>query len=73
LVSNTKNSSIVHTTIPSNRLEVTAHKAYEEYPMSQMNRCGSDPSSDAQLTDKPTHELDLGDNVEGRNERNEWP
>ena len=44
MVSGTKNSSIVQ--IPFNRLplEVTVHKAYEEYPMSQMNRCGSIPA-----------------------------
>jgi hypothetical protein len=59
--SGTKNSSI-H--IPSNRVEVTVHKAYEEYSMSQMNRSVSYPSSDAQLADKPPHaELGLDDNV----------
>ena len=62
MVSGTKNSSIVHT-IPPNQLEVTVHKAYEEYPMSQMNRCGSLPSSDAQVADKPPHELGLDDDV----------
>lgn len=62
IVSSTaKNSSIVH--IPSNRLEVTVHKAYEEYPMSPMN---SYPSSDARLADKPARELGSDDNVEGR-------
>jgi hypothetical protein len=49
-------------------LEVTVDKAYEEYPMSQMNRCGSYPS-DAQLADKRPYELGLDDNVEGRDEK----
>jgi|HubBroStandDraft_1064217.scaffolds.fasta_scaffold423140_2 hypothetical protein len=63
MVSGIKNPSIVQ--IPSNRVpvEVTVHKAYEEYPMSQMNRSGSYPSSDAQLADKPPRELGLDDNV----------
>ena len=63
MVSGIKNSSIVQ--MPSNRLpvEVTVHKAYEEYPMSQMNRSGSYPSSDAQQADKPPRELGLDDNV----------
>lgn len=55
--------------MPSNRVEVTVHKAYEEYPLSQMNGCGSYPSSDPQLAEKPPHELDLEDNVEGRDEK----
>jgi hypothetical protein len=50
-------------------LEGTVHEAYEEYPMSQMNRCGSYPSSDAQLADKPMHELDLNDIAERHNEK----
>jgi hypothetical protein len=62
--SGAKNSAIVH--IPTNRLEVTVHKDYEEYSMSQMNRY---PSSDAQLFDKTPHELGLDDNVEGRDEK----
>jgi hypothetical protein len=49
-------------------LDVTVHKAYEEYPTSQMNSCGSNPSSDAQLADKP-HELGLDDDVYGRDEK----
>jgi len=56
----TKKPSVVH--IPSNRLEVTVHRAYEEYSMSQMNGCDSYPSSDAQLADKSPHELD--DNID---------
>ena len=41
LVSHSKVSSVVH--IPSNRLEVTVHRAYhEEYSMSQTNHNGSD-------------------------------
>jgi hypothetical protein len=47
-------------------LEVTVHKAYEEYPMSQMNHY---PSSDAQLSDKPPDEHGSDDNVEGRDEK----
>jgi hypothetical protein len=47
-------------------LEVLVHKAYEGYPMSQMNRYSS---SDAQLSDKPPHEHGLDDNVEGRDEK----
>ena len=65
----TKESSLVH--MPSNRLEVTVHRAFHgEYPhpMSQTNHYGSYLSSDAQLTDKP-HELGLGDNVEARDEK----
>ena len=48
LVSSAKDSSIVH--IPGNRLEVSVHKAYEEYPMSTLN-------------DKPPRELGSDDNV----------
>jgi len=45
LVSRTKDSSVIH--IPSNRLEVTVHSAYhEEYPMSETNHYGSNPSSE---------------------------
>jgi hypothetical protein len=61
MVSNNKDSSIVH--IASNRLEVSVHKAYEEYPMAPMNSSGSYPSSDAQLADKPRRELGLHDDV----------
>ena len=61
MVSNIKDPSIVH--IPSNRLEVSVHKAYEEYPMSAVNLSDSYPSSDAQLADKPRHELGLSDDV----------
>jgi hypothetical protein len=43
--------------MPSNRLGVAVHTAYEEYPMSQMNHCGP-------YTDKP-RELDIDDKVEG--------
>jgi hypothetical protein len=50
-------------------LEVTVHKAHEEYSMSQLNRYGSHPSSDTQLADKPPHELDLDDNIDGRDEK----
>jgi hypothetical protein len=38
--------------MPSNRLEVTVHTAYEEYPMSQID-------------DKP-HKINFDDDVEGR-------
>ena len=51
LVSKTKNPSVVR--IPSDRLEVAVHKAYEEYPMSQMNRNDSYPDK--------TRELDIDD------------
>ncbi len=61
--SNNKDTSIVH--IPSNRLEVTVHKAYDEYPMSQANHYGSYRSSDTQLPDN-SHELGSDENVEGR-------
>jgi hypothetical protein len=61
-LSNNKDTSIVH--IPSNRLEVTVHKAYDEYPMSQTNHYGSYPSSDTQLPNK-SHELGSDENVEG--------
>lgn len=62
MVSGTNESSIVH--IPSNRLEVTVHKAYEEYPMSDINRYGSHTSSDAQLANKPPRAgLGVDDNV----------
>ena len=64
MVSSPKNSCIVQ--IPSNRLEVpvTVHESHEDYQMSQMNRCGSHPSSDdGQLADKPRHELGSDDNV----------
>jgi hypothetical protein len=61
VASSTTKNSPVH--IPSNRLEVKVHRAYEEYPMAQMNRCGSYPSSDTQLADKPLQELVLEDNV----------
>jgi hypothetical protein len=64
--SSAKDSTVVH--IPSDRLEVTVHKAYEEYPMSHMDTHGSYPS-DAHLADKPSHELGLDDNVEGRGEK----
>ena len=56
----TTKDSIVHIPISSNRMEVTVHKAYEEYPMSKMS---SHPSSDAQLADKPPHGLGSDDNV----------
>ncbi len=36
--------------------------------MSQTDHYGSYPSSDAQLADRP-HEIDLGDNVEGHDEK----
>ena len=42
VVSSTKKSSVVH--VPSNRLEETVHKVHEEFPLSQMNRCGSIPA-----------------------------
>ncbi|KAN0112031.1 hypothetical protein V8E52_007948 [Russula decolorans] len=55
LVSKTKNPSVVR--IPPNQLEVSVHTAYEEYPMSQMERCGPNPN-------KP-RELDIDDKSEG--------
>ncbi|KAF8492837.1 hypothetical protein F5888DRAFT_880217 [Russula emetica] len=67
VVSSTAKGSPIH--IPPNRLEVAVHRAYDEYPMSQMNNCGSYPSSDTQLADKPPHELCLDDNVEGGDEK----
>lgn len=66
-VSNNKMPSIVH--IPSNRVEVTVHRAFEEYPMSPMNGSDSYPSSNAQLADKLPHDLDLEDNIEDRDEK----
>ena len=57
--SRTKNPSVVR--IPSNRLEVSVHTAYEEYPMSSMKHCGPTP-------DKP-RELDIDDKVEGCEEK----
>jgi hypothetical protein len=67
LVSHTKDSSVVH--MPSNRLEVRAHRAYHgEYPMSQTNHYGSYPGPDAQETDN-SHELGSDGNVEGRDEK----
>jgi hypothetical protein len=52
-------------------LEVTVHNAYEKYPMSQTNRCGSYPtgSSDAQLAFGSPQELGLDDNIQGRDEK----
>ena len=64
--SSTKNSAAV-VNIPSNRLEVTVHKAYDEYPMSPISRY---PSSEAQA-DKPPHDLDLEVNAEGRDDSEE--
>lgn len=60
--SSTKNSAAAAVVnIPSNRLEVTVHKAYEEYPMAHISRY---PSSDAQLADKPPHDFVLEVNAE---------
>lgn len=63
-----QDSSVVH--IPSNRLEVTVHRAnHGEHPMSQTNHYYSYPRSDVQPTDKP-HESGLDENVEGRDKKN---
>jgi hypothetical protein len=47
--------------VPSNRLEVTVHKAYEEHPTSEANHYVSYPSSDVPIADKP-HEIHFDDN-----------
>jgi len=52
-VSRNKDTSVIH------RLEMTVQRdtAHEEYPMSQMNHCGSHPASD-----KP-HKIGVNDDV----------
>jgi hypothetical protein len=50
--------------VPSGRLEVTVHKAYEEHAMSHTNHfSASYPSSDGRLNDKP-HEISFDDNMD---------
>jgi hypothetical protein len=62
-----KHSPFVH--VPSSRLEVTVHKAYEEHAMTDTNHFSTSyPGSDGQLHDKP-HELSFDDNVEDRAEK----
>jgi hypothetical protein len=61
--SNTSKNAVIN--IPSNQLEVTVHKTYEEYSMSHIS---SYPSSDVQLSDKPPHDFVLDVKVEGRGE-----
>ncbi len=52
MVSKIKDPSAIH--LPSDRLEVTVHTVYEEYPMSRMNS----------YPDK-SHEIGIDDKVEG--------
>jgi hypothetical protein len=41
--------------VPSSRVEVTVHKAYEEHAMSHTNHFSTSyPSTDGQLNDKPS-------------------
>jgi hypothetical protein len=48
--------------VPSSRVEVTVHKAYEEHAMTHTNHFSTSyPSSDGQLHDKP-HEISFDDN-----------
>ena len=47
--------------VPSNRLEVTVHKAYEEHPRLQTDDYVSYPSSNVHMADKP-HEIHFDDN-----------
>jgi hypothetical protein len=63
--SNTKNAAAV-INIPSNQLEVTVHKAYEEYPMSHINSYPS--SAEVQLAEKPRHDFVVDVHVERRDE-----
>ena len=63
MTSNTEKNFCIVQNPPSNRLDVTVHKSFEEYPMSQMNHCGSHHSSDGKPVDKPLHDLGLDDNV----------
>ena len=60
---NSKDSPFVH--VPSSRLEVTVHKAYEEHAMSHARHLTSypGPGSDEQLHDKP-HEISFEDNMD---------
>ncbi len=51
-MSKIKDPSAIH--LPSDRLEVTVHTVYEEYPMSRMNS----------YPDK-SHEIGIDDKVEG--------
>ncbi len=62
-----KHSPFIH--VPSTRLEVTVHKAYEEHAMTDTNHFSTSyPGSEGQLHDKP-HELNFDDNVEDRAEK----
>ena len=56
-MSKTKDHPIIH--IPSNRLEVTVHTdtAYEEYPISQTNHCGTYPNE--------PHKVGIDEDVDG--------
>lgn len=57
-----KHSPFVH--VPSGRLEVTVHKAYEEHAMSRADHFSTSyPSSDGPLHDKP-HEISFDDNMD---------
>ncbi|KAF8501081.1 hypothetical protein F5888DRAFT_1333173 [Russula emetica] len=57
-----KHSPFVH--VPSSRLEVTVHKAYEEHAMSHTDHFSTSyPGSDGPLHDKP-HEISFGDNTD---------
>ena len=58
-----KQSPFVH--VPSGRLEVTVHKAYEEHAMSHADHFSTSyPSSNGQLHDKP-HDISFDDNMDG--------
>lgn len=57
------NTSKSFARVPSTRLEVTVHKAYEEHAMSHTNFSNSFPSTDGQLHDKPS-EISFDDNTD---------
>ncbi len=55
-----KHSPVVH--VPSSRLEVTVHSAYEEHAMKHFGTQYT--SSDGQLHDNKPHEISFDDNVD---------
>jgi len=65
-ITNSEHAPFRH--VSTNQLDVTVHRAYEEYPMKQTNHCDSYPSSDVQLPDKP-REIKFDDIMEGRAEK----
>ena len=59
-----KHSPFVH--VPSGRLEVTVHKAYEEHSMTPIDHFSTSyPGSDGPLHGKP-HEISFDDNMDVR-------